>query len=167
MKLTIIDNDGFLALVDSKGYQSFVTKDWEFEQLISHFIDQSNKGCMIMWRTGYSGDKWIVNFEQEKSDKVAFREFESQIEVTDKKLFLTEYADLTMAASFENSKIPSYHNSNLFINLENGFYNVLIRQLFNPDTDYSDILEHFEIVFNKTKEKTKKQLDKITWFNDL
>lgn len=167
MKLTIIDNDGFLALVDSNKYHSYVTEDWEFEQLISHFIDQSNKGRMIMWRTCYQGDKWNVNFPQIKSEKIAFREFESQIEVTDNGLCMTEYADLTMAASYKDSKIPSNHNSNLILNLENGLYNVLIRQLFNPDKDYLDILEHFEIVFNKTIEKTKKQLDKITWFNDL
>jgi len=165
MKLTIIDNDGFLALVDTNRYQSFVTEDWEFEQLISHFIDQSNKGNMIMWRTGYSGDKWIVNFEQEKSDKIAFREFETQIEVTDESLYITEYADLTMAASYEDSKIPSNHNSDLVINLENGIYNVLVRQLFNPDLDYSDIQEHFEIVLEKVTEKSNNGIDNIMWFD--
>lgn len=167
MKLTIIDNDGFLALVNADRYNSFVTKDWELEQLISHFIGQSNKSCMIIWRTGYEGDEWIVSIEKEKSNKIAFREFESQIEVTDKRLFLTEYADLTMAASYERAKIPSKHNSDLCIELENGFYNVLVRQLFNPDKDYSDIVDHFEIVFSKSTIKVKNQLDKITWFNDL
>ena len=165
MKLTIIDNDGFLALVDTNRYHSFVTEDWEFEQLISHFIDQSNKKCMIMWRSGYEGDQWIVNFEQVKSDKVAFREFETQIEVTDKKLYLTEYADLTMAASYNDSKIPSKHNSALFINLENGLYNVLVRQLFNPDLDYSDIQEHFEIVLERVTEKSDIRTENIRWFD--
>lgn len=166
MKLTIIDNDGFLALVDSNKYNSYVTEDWEFEQLISHFIDQSNKGCMLMWITGYQGDKWNVNFPQIKSEKIAFREFESQIEVTDKGLYLTEYADLTMAASYKDSKIPSSHNSDLLINLNKGLYHVLVRQLFNPDLDYSAVQEHFEIVLYKTDKLTETHLDKITWFND-
>lgn len=42
MNLKIIDNDGFLALVDSEKYQSFVTEDWEFEQLFLNWIQSKN-----------------------------------------------------------------------------------------------------------------------------
>ena len=166
MKLKIIDNDGFLALVDTNKYRSYVTENWGFEQLISHFIDQSNKGHMIIWRTGNEGDEWIVNIVGERTEKQSFREFESQIEVTDEKLFLTEYGDLTMAASYEDEKIPARHNSRLKIDLDNGYFDVLIRQLFNPGIDHSETEDHFEIVLKKTTDKRSNRIDKITWFND-
>lgn len=166
MNLKIIDNDGFLALVDSNKYQSYVKEDWEFDQLISHFIKQSNEGHMIIWRTGDEGDEWNIRIENEKTDKDSFREFEAKINVTDGQLFLTEYTDLTMSASYPDSKIPSKHNSDLKIHLDNGLYNVIIRQLFNPNIDYSEIKVHFEIIFKKSEiNKIGKPIDKIMWFN--
>ncbi|MEL0650670.1 hypothetical protein V6246_04500 [Algibacter sp. TI.3.09] len=165
MNLKIIDNDGFLALVDSNKYKSFITEDWEFEQLTSHFIEQSNKGHMVIWRTGDEGDEWNIRIEKEKTCKDCFREFETKINVTDGQLFLTEYADLTMSASYHNSKIPSKHNSDLNIQLDNGLYNVIIRQLFNPDIYYSETKVHFEIVFRKTETNKIDNINKIMWFN--
>lgn len=166
MKLKIIDNDGFLALVDTNKYHSYVNENWTFEQLISHFIDQSNKGHLIIWRTGNEGDEWIVNIVNESTGRQSFREFEAQIEVTDKKLYLTEFADLTMAASYEDEKIPSNHNSELRIDLENGVFDVLIRQLFNPDLDHSNTEDHFEIVLKKTTNVRGNKLNKIPWLNE-
>ncbi|WP_116108384.1 hypothetical protein [Lewinella sp. IMCC34191] len=166
MNLKIIDNDGFLALVDSNKYQPYVKEDWEFDQLISHFISQSNEGHMIIWKTGDEGDEWNIRIENEKTAKNSFREFEARINVTDGQLFLTEYADLTMSASYPSSKIPSKHNSDLKIHLDNGHYNVIIRQLFNPNLDYSEIKIHFEIIFTKSEiNKIDKPIDKIIWFN--
>jgi len=163
-KLTIIDNDGFLALVDAKKYQSYYSRKWSFEQLTSHFVDQSNQGRMIIWSTGHEGDKWNVIITQAISKNIPFREFVGRIEVTAERLYLTEYADLTMAASYQYSNIPSRHNSDKFITLENGFYIVLIRQFFNPELDYSYTQDHFEIVFTKTDVPTKNNIDKITWY---
>jgi hypothetical protein len=166
MNLKIIDNDGFLAIVDSSKYHSFVTEDWEFEQLISHFIEESNKEHMIIWKTGDEGDEWNIRIEKEKTDKDSFREFETKINVTDGQLFLTEYADLTMSASYPDSRIPSKHNSDLNIQLDNGLYVVIIRQLFNASIDYSDTKVHFEIIFKKSElNKIDKPVDKIMWFN--
>jgi hypothetical protein len=81
------------------------------------------------------------------SNQKAFREFSKSIDVTKGQLFSTNYEDLTMAAQFDEEKIPAKHNSELFIKLDNGKYNFLVRQMFDTENyDYkqnnkNDIVE--------------------------
>src|SRR3546814_2681809 len=99
---------------------------------MKHFVDEMNNKYIIFWATG-SAYEWTVSFVDKSSNKKAFREFTSTINVTDEKLYLTNYEDLTMSAQFEDTKIPAKHNSDLIIKLENGLYNLTIRQLFDPE----------------------------------
>ena len=166
--LKITDDSGFLAIVNSETYKSFVDEDWEFTQLMKHFVDEINNKNIIFWSTGLQNE-WIVSFVEKYSDKKAFREFTSTIKVTREKLYLTNYEDLTMSAQFEDSKIPAEHNSELIIKLENGLYNLSIRQLFNPeDYDYeAEEKVDFEIVMQKIENENERQgekIDKIYWW---
>ncbi len=162
----IIDNDGFLALVDISKYSTFLREDWELNKLFEHFVGQMNKGNFLIWRTGCEGGEWNVEIVSKPSDKKSFREFKSLIEVTNGKLYLTEYSDLTMAASYPDHKIPSKHNSDLFFEFENGIYDVTIRQLFNPDIDDEDIEDktNFEIVVKSTGALKSNNFEKIQWY---
>ena len=163
-RLTITDDSGFLAIVNSDKYQSFVDSDWELHQLFNRFADEMNNDSLIIWATGYENE-WTVIFLDKPSDDVAFREFSKSIYVTNGRLFLTNYEDLTMAAQFQEEKIPQGGNAELCINLDNGKYNFTIRQLFDPnDYDYSaQGKTNFEIIIQPGTEKEDPKIDSVFW----
>ncbi|MGZ3754561.1 MAG: hypothetical protein ACXVAY_12540 [Mucilaginibacter sp.] len=171
MKLKIIDDDGFIALVNSANYQGFVDEDWQFDQLMSHFVDQMNHGNIIVWQTSnYGGRNWLVSFQEQPSSTHAFRQFEQLINVTTGELFLTNYSDLTMAAQFSDVSIPAAYNADLKIKLENGWYRLTVRQMFDPvnyvehfDSE-SEGNNSFEIIITPTLKPVKQQVNKVYWY---
>jgi len=78
----ITDDSGLLAIVNADRYKSFVHEDWEYEQLMKHFVDQMNNNSFIIWATGLEGD-WTICFTDKPSGKQSFREFSKLISVTD------------------------------------------------------------------------------------
>jgi len=170
MKLKITDDDGFIALVNSANYQSFVGEDWQFDQLMKHFVDQMNVGNIIVWQTSNDGGgNWLISFQEHPFNTPAFRQFEHLIKVTTGQLFLSNYSDLTMAAQFSDISIPAAHNADLKIELENGWYKVIVRQLFDPD----NALQHFEIetdenvsfelIITPSHELVNQPVNKVYW----
>ena len=155
IKLKIGDDSGFIAIINSERYSSYVDENWEVTQLFNHFVSEMNKDHIIIWATGYENE-WTVEFCYEASMKEAFREFTKTIMVTNGELFLTNYEDLTMAAQFKKEKVPAKHNADLSIKLDNGIYHFTVRQMFDPnDYDY----EHsgntnFEIVIKTNVSQT-------------
>ena len=165
--LAITDDSGFLAIVNADEYKSFVDSQWELPQLFNHFVDEMNNDNLIIWATGYEND-WTVTFLDKPSDEVAFREFSKTIEVTNGKLFLTNYEDLTMAAQFPHEKIPQRHNADLFINIDNGKYEFTIRQLFDPK-DFGYVAQertNFEVIMAADSEKQPPRFDKVFWWTE-
>jgi hypothetical protein len=165
LTLTITDDSGFLGIVNASTYNSFVNEDWELSQLFNHFIDEINKDHLILWSTG-SENEWTIRFVNKASEMKSFREFYKAIKVTSGKLFLTNYEDLTMAAQYADEKIPGKHNGALSIELDNGRYQLQIRQLFDPK-DYNYEPEgqvNFEIVVEAEVTKKNQQVDKIFWW---
>ena len=162
----ITDDSGFLAIVNADQYNSFVGKEWEFSQLLNRFIEEMNSDHLIIWATGLENE-WTVSFLNKSADNAAFREFSKTITVTNGQLFLTNHEDLTMAAQFADEKIPASHNSDRFIELANGEYEITVRQLFDP-TDY----EHdegdmgFEIIVQKAILKDSHKVSRIFWMED-
>jgi hypothetical protein len=162
--LTITDDSGFLGIVNADTYKSFVDEDWELSQLFNHFISEINKDHLIVWSTG-SEKVWTINFVTKPSDKKSFREFYKTIEITNGKVFLTNYEDLTMAAQYVDEKIPAKHNADLYVALENGRLQFQIRQLFDPQ-EYTYELEgqiDFEIIVEAEVSKQIHQVDKVFW----
>jgi hypothetical protein len=162
--LTITDDSGFLAIVNADKYNSFVSEDWQLSQLFNRFVDEMNNDNLILWSTG-SENVWTVNFVSVPSDIKSFREFYKTLEVTNGKIFLTNYEDLTMAAQFHEEKIPAKHNSDLSIDLGNGKHEFLIRQLFDPeDNNYEpEGKVNFEIVVRTESSKKLHGIDKVFW----
>ena len=161
--LEITDDSGFIGIVNADTYQSFVSEDWELAQLFNHFVNEMNKDHLILWSTG-AENIWAVAFVDKPSHRKAFREFQKTIEVTDGKIFLTNYEDLTMAAQYSYQQIPAKHNADLHIQLDNGKYNLKIRQLFDPQ-DYDDDSElHFEIVIQLETNSSVQKVDKVMWW---
>ena len=54
----IIPADYCVALVDLESYPSFLGENWNLEQIGNHFVNQMNKGTMIVWGTGAPAS-WI------------------------------------------------------------------------------------------------------------
>ena len=161
-----MDDSGFLALVNAYTYKSFVSRNWTFSQLLNHFVREMNNDHLIIWSTG-SENSWTVCFVEQPSEKSSFREFTKTMEVTDQKLFLTNYEDLTMAAQFEQEAIPAKHNAHLFIELDNGIYELTVRQLVDPqDSNYTlECNIGFEIVIRPTPVKESQLIEKIFWLD--
>ncbi len=166
-KYKITDDSGFLAIANSDNYNSYVDENWDLPQLINRFVDEMNKETLIIWATGSSGE-WTVLFADKVSNKKAFREFSKTINVTDGKLCLTNYEDLTMAAQYDDNKIPAEHNSDLTIKLDNGQYNFTVRQMFDPeDYDYDpDGKINFEIIMQTVNDNKPQKIDKIFWWTE-
>jgi hypothetical protein len=163
--LTINDDSGFLAIANSDNYKSFVGENWEYHQLIKHFIDQMNNNNLIIWATGLE-NKWTINFSDRQSNNKSFREFSKGIRVTNGQLSLTNYEDLTMAAQFEDAKIPAYHNKDLFVQVENGSYNIIVRQLFDSSKSEISDSADFEVVIQKVNTANSEQIDKVFWLTE-
>lgn len=163
--LTITDDSGFLGIVNADTYKSFVSEDWKLSQLLAHFVKEINDDHLILWATG-SENIWTIKFVNNPSEIKPFREFYKILEVTNGKIFLTNYEDLTMAAQYDDEKIPSNHNANLSIDLDNGSYEFQIRQLFDPeDYDYEpEGKVNFEIVIRTEVGKKYQQIDKVFWW---
>ena len=94
-------------------------------------------------------------------------EFTKTITVTNGQLFLTNYEDLTMAAQFSDEKIPAKHNAELFIELDNGEYEITVRQLSDPE-NYEDENRDpdFEIVIQKAINRKIQPVQGVFWFEE-
>ena len=163
--LTITDDSGFIGIVNTDNFKSFVSEDWELSQLFKHFIDEMNSDNLILWSTS-SENVWTISFVGKPSDKKSFREFYKTIEVTNKRVFLTNYEDLTMAAQYEDEKIPANHNADLYLQLDNGRHEFQVRQLFDPeDYEYDPKGKvNFEIIVQTDIPKQVQQIDKVFWW---
>jgi hypothetical protein len=162
--LKITGDSGFIAIVNTDKYKSFVDENWELPQLFNHFTEQMNNENLIIWATG-SENEWTVNFLVTPSNNIAFREFNKSITVTSAQLYLTNYEDLTMAAQFDDCTIPAKHNSSLYIKLENGKYNFTTRQMFDPkDESYrSNKKGDFEIIIRRQDNIEDEKASHIFW----
>jgi hypothetical protein len=166
MKLKITDGSGFMALVNADAYETFVNEDWQLTQLMDHFISEMNENNLIIWGTGVEKE-WIVDI-LEKSTSSYFRAFSKTIQVTNGCLYLTNYEDLTMAAQFSDEVLPQKHNSDLKIEMENGFYNVTVKQLSDPEVEIIFEEEtNFEITFERIKlTEPAEEVDHIFWWDN-
>jgi hypothetical protein len=161
---SIADDSGFLAIVNPDKYKSFVNEQWELPDLMERFVDQMNDETLIIWATG-SENTWTVSFVDKPSDKTATRKFDKTIEVTNGQLFLTNYEDLSIAAQFKDEKMPSVHNSSQSITLDNGKYNLTVRQLFDPATNEYEVGKiNFEIVVQTTSPGQNQKVDTVFWW---
>ncbi len=168
MTFDFSDEDGFISIVNADKYQSFVDEDWELDQLLNHFVDQMNDQNMIIWTSNEDGgSQWNIEIVNQPSSKVEFRHFSFPIRVTKDCLYFVPYNDLTMAAQFETEIVPAKHNSHYRIDISNGLYNVIVRQMFDPkDFDYEADIIHFEIVFSLTNTTADQRANKVFWWTE-
>jgi hypothetical protein len=168
MKFNILDDDGFISIVNIDKYQGFVGDDWQFDQLMEHFVNRMNQHEIIIWASSEDGGgNWNVEVLDQPSEKKEFRHFDSSINVASGLLYFCTYSDLTMVAQFKNQNLPLKHNSHLKININSGFYQVTVRQMFDPENSdfYEDDMTHFEIILKKNNRHIDQRADKVFWWS--
>lgn len=169
MKLKIYDEDGFLSIVNTDRYGTFVDEDWTLEQLFAHLVSEMNKLNCVVWQTDRNGgDLWTVEILETPSDESSFREFSHEIEVTDGRLYFVDYNDLTMVAQFEDDTLPVKENADRFIELENGLYQITVRQMFDPDSPERYEMEElvFEIIPKRIFQRGNSRTEQVVWYKD-
>ena len=101
------------------------------------------------------------------SAEQSFREFSHEIEVTNGRLYLVDYTDLTMVTQFEDDTLPREDHADQYIELENGMYLVTVRQMFDPDAPERYDMEAlvFEIIPKRIFQKGGDKTEQIIWLS--
>lgn len=164
----ISDDASFLGLINTDLYESFIDEDWEFEDIEVRVIRECQKGHLLFWGTSVP-NYWTVRICHQASTQNAFKSFKGKIKVTNSKLHLINYESITLAAQFEDEQLPDSDLETLYVSLENGIYEVTIRQLLDPEQDLiEDESLGFEIVLQKSTEKDSFPLNsfkELVWSN--
>lgn len=169
-KLNIIADGSIISLANTQRYNQTLKSQltWTWKQL-NQFLLDTNKDNLIVFHTSHENE---YNFEflfNEETSETYFRKFEQSVEVTDGCLYLINWTDLTSSLQFTDLKLPLNSNKDLKIDLENGFYKVIIKQLFDPeDLAYSpNHKTNFAIEFFIQSKNPKLYADKINWAEDI
>ena len=151
--LNISDDSGFLGLANLSKYDSFIDYNWDFEMLKKRIVDQMNQNNILFWSTG-RGDNWKVQLSI--NDKLQNKDFhrveKALINVTNERIYLVNYETLSMAAQFEDTKLPEHYLANLYFELKNGLYLVEFGQLTDPEKYEKGANSDFEIRFELISE---------------
>lgn len=127
----------FIGMVNAEQYQGFVSEDWELDGLLQHFADETQAGRILVMQMTDEGmeHSWQVEVLFEATGNVGpcYRRAEGYIQVTDQRLYLVDYDCLTMAAQFEEEKVPDTNCADYGFELRNGIYKVDIVQFYNAD----------------------------------
>ena len=137
--LNIIADGSIIAIINAEKYNNTLTnqQSWTWKQL-NDFILVTNTDHLVTFATAWE-DQWTIDFLiNEQSSESYFRKFEKSIEVTDGSLYLINWTDLTSSLQFENTKLPDAGNKDLKITIQNGFYRVIVKQLFDHEDDSYD-----------------------------
>ena len=169
-KLKIITDGSIIAIANTKKYNETLSNqtNWTWRQF-NNFILETNKDNLVVFDTSWENEwtvEFLINIE---TDKAYFRKFEQSIEVTDQKLYLINWTDLTSSLQFKDTKLPDEINKEIKFDIENGFYKVVVKQLFNPE-DYEYISENkinFIVEFIIQSENPKMKADSIIWTEDF
>ncbi|HDR8306577.1 TPA: hypothetical protein QC153_006078 [Bacillus cereus] len=129
----------FIGVANTNKYESFVDEDWELDNLLQHFGDEMRQGHILVFQMTEEGieHSWRVEVRKDTEEKThkCFRKAVGYIEVTENQLYLVDYDCLTMAAQFQDHKVPDQNCSKYKIEIENGLYKVEVVQYYNVDTD--------------------------------
>lgn len=159
----ILDDAAFLGLLNADVYQSYIAEDCEFEQIKAHLIQATQQGHLLLWGTTVP-NFWTIRICDQPIASHEHRSFRGNIQVTHNSLYLTNYEALSLAAQFEDEQLPTNPLSALHIELENGIYDITVRQLFDPeqDTIESELLG-FEVVVQKSTSTSLNNSKQLIW----
>jgi len=99
--------------------------------LCKHLVEQANSLHVLAWGTGFETD-WRVEVRPGITLKRGFREFSGNIKSTAGALHLVNYDSLTMAAQFEDHRLPDKETNHYSVPLKSGLYAFRVVQIVNP-----------------------------------
>jgi len=162
------DDTNFIGLANAEKYKSFVDEDWELDILLQHFADEMKKGHILVFQMTEEGNEhsWNVDIKigDENIVQKCFRKAEGYLKVAENHLYLVDYICLTMAAQFEDEKVPDENSSNYKIEIENGIYKIEIFQYYNADKDEYVGTNETDLLLNFIKVPNFQPIaDKVFW----
>ena len=95
-----VDEDGFVCLVAPDHYEGFVNEDWSLEELLAHFVRQSNQGALFIAYPGPDHADDPLTIEAGTPGQAGVRRASATVRVGPGGLWHTDYTQLTMAAQF-------------------------------------------------------------------
>ncbi|WP_285725115.1 hypothetical protein [Psychromicrobium xiongbiense] len=98
-----VDEDGFVCVVSPDFYSGFVDEDWSLDQLLAHFVQQSNLGSLFVAYPGPDHADAPLTFDEVAESGEPYRRATGVVKVGPQGLWLTDYTQLTMAAQFQDS----------------------------------------------------------------
>jgi hypothetical protein len=168
--LNIIADGSIIAITNVEKYNDSLTnqQNWTWKQF-NDFILVTNTDHLVAFATAWE-DQWTVEFLiNEHSSKSYHRKFEKSIQVTDGSIYLINWTDLTSSLQFEDAKLPDAVNKDLKIDIENGFYRVIVKQLFDHEDDNYDPENKTSYIVEMIWEAENPSIksDEITWTQDF
>lgn len=134
LDLSIIDDSGLLAIVDVAKYAPFVDEDWTYEQILDHFADAAAARTILVWECGDGGDDYRVSVRSGITSECGFREVTGGIDASTGTLHLVSYSALTMAAQFNDEKLPCRNEAHLQFRVTPGPVRLRLVQMFDPSS---------------------------------
>jgi hypothetical protein len=132
----IADDSGFLALVDPDSYEGFLG-DWDYDSIMVRFREAMASRSLLLWHTGHGGF-WQVAVS-DPAPASGFRRTAGPIRSAKGRLLITNYESLTMAAQFEDVRLPEPHLADLLIEVAPGDHTCEVTQVYDPaDGDLGD-----------------------------
>ncbi len=133
--ITIPDDSGFLGLLDPARYRQFIGDDFDFGDFHCHVIDQMGSGALLFWATGIERD-WRVQVTARNDESVApgvYRSIVGFIIVTDDRLLIVNYETVSMAAQFDDIRLPEPYLAYCQFTIPCGAYHCRVSQKADPD----------------------------------
>lgn len=128
---TVIDDSGFLAVLDPDAYETFVAEEWTFERLRAHFRRQMAERRLLIWCTGREAI-WTVAIGPLPTGDAGFRAVSGPIVASRGRLLLTSLDSLSMAAQFADVALPESHEADQVLHLPARAYRCAIVQCRDP-----------------------------------
>lgn len=150
-----VDDDGFFCLVAPDAYRAFVDEDWQFQQLLTHFVGQMNAGSLFVAYPGSDDANETVALVDGRFDAPALREVSSAIHVGAGGLWVTDYAQLTMAAQFDD-EAPMASGA-IRLPVHEGWQRVILRQV--------DSKPRYVVTIGPFVDDDRKQHSAVPWFS--
>jgi hypothetical protein len=160
------DDSGFLAICVPGVYSGFVDKNWELNQLFRHFCTQMTQQSLLIWGTGREG-YWNVEVRLQPLSVHGFREISGPLRVVGGSILVTNYESLTMAAQFDDVRLPEKHEEDQLLSLADGDYCCRIIQMFDPEHQDSGEDGAPDFIIEITQPKALPGVwSKVPWFDD-
>jgi hypothetical protein len=167
-KTYVVGADYCLAIVDAAAYPTFVSGQWELDDIRRHFVEQMRRGTMLAWGTGAPAN-WRLEVGGPRRVGGGYCEFTGRIRASKGVLHLVAYDELTMAAQFADERLPSPHGGRRSVRLPAGRYDCRVVQLFDPasaDSEevYNQKTPHYAVILRRARGPGPPSLRRVPWF---